>query len=176
MGPTLKFKTGLFYLTATPNGYIGCASIASKVPRMNWANLSKDFPMAYAEWMQSGEDIWDWVHERGMMGYMYDPSVTGQGYMWEVKYLDKQWNVVSVSDVVLTNEESAFERMMWRIFWNIENNESITMEDYRKADKDFTPENWKKAVEEVEGLMSLYTTEAVARHKRRKFWKTRRAK
>lgn len=141
---------------------------------MNWAKLKDDFPIAYDDWMTTGQDIWEWVYTKGVVGYLYDPSVTGNGYLWEIKYMNREWNVVSTCDAVVTSKDHAFERMMWSIFWRIENKETITMEDYKKANQDFTPEDWKKAVKDVEGLMNLYTTEAVARHKRKKFWKTRK--
>lgn len=140
------------------------------MPLMNWAEIAKDFPLAYETWMESGEDIMEYVKKFGIVAYLYDPSVTGQGWMWEVKYLDRDWNVVSACDAVVTTEEHAYFRMMWRIFHVIENNDSITMSDYKKADKDFTPEDWKKAVKEVDGLMSMYTKAAVRRHKRNKWF------
>jgi hypothetical protein len=137
---------------------------------MNWADLAKDFPMTYEDFMGSKLDIEQYVQTKGIVGYMFDPSVTGQGYMWEVKYLDRNWNITTTCDAVLTTEHHAYERMMWRIFWTIDNKQSITMEEYEKADKDFTPEDWKKAVRDVEGLMGLYTSAAVRRHKQKKFW------
>lgn len=138
---------------------------------MNWAVIAKDFPMAHSAWIESGLDIWEWVKEKGIYGYIYDPSITGQGYFWEVKYMDLNWHIVSSSDVVLTTIDHAYERMMWRIFWIIDNKESITMEDYKKADEDFTPEDWEQAAKDVEKLMNKYTKTAIARHKRKNFFK-----
>lgn len=137
---------------------------------MNWAELAKDFPMAYEGWMESGLDIMEWTKEQGIVAYLYDPSVTGQGWMWEIKYLDKNWAVVTACDVVVTSEEHAFSRMMWRIFFAVDNRETITMKDYKKADEDFTPEDWNKAAQQVEGLMNMYTTQAVRRAKRQKWF------
>lgn len=145
---------------------------------MNWAELAKTHPLAWEAWHESGEDLGVFTKHHGIMAYLFDPSLVAleggyNAWMWEIKYLSRDWKVVSLTDLVQTSESKAFSSMIHAIFDTIEKNKSITMEDYEKHDKEFKPEDWEKAKEDVEGLMNLYTKKVVTRHKRKKFWKTK---
>ena len=146
---------------------------------MNWADLAREFPSIYDDWMKSERDIASFTRENGIMAYLHDPSVLRlnsdmDAWMWEVRYMNKEWNIVTLTDLIQSSESNAFLGMMRAIFKIIENKESVTMEDYKRQDKEFKPEDWEKAKEDVEGLMNLFTKGVVNRHKRKKFFETKR--
>lgn len=145
---------------------------------MNWANMARAFPIAYEDWIQSGEDFGVFTKKNGIMAYMYDPSLVRDKsgvdmWMWEIKYLNKEWSFISLTDLIPSSESKAFESMVEAIFKTVESKQCVTMSDYEKFDREFKPEDWEKAKRDVEGLMGLYTKKAVQRHKRKKFFQAK---
>jgi len=137
--------------------------------KINWLEVKNIAPVTYDLFLQSKIDVWAFLENNGIWGYVYDPSLNkGKGWYWEIKYMNKTLSSVSLSDCVLRTQEQCIDKLIWRAFKLIENDKVKKID----TEKDNTPFDLKKAQKEVDGLMNLYTATAIRNAKKKKLYKT----
>ena len=137
--------------------------------KINWLEVKNIAPFTYDLFLQSKIDVWAFLENNGIWGYVYDPSLNkGKGWYWEIKYMNKTLSSVSLSDCVLRTQEQCIDKLIWRAFKLIENDKVKKID----SEKDNTPFDLKKAQKEVDGLMNLYTATAIRNAKKKKLYKT----
>ena len=164
----LNLSTTIFCQTDSVKGLTTFShiKIAMSKVKINWKEIRETSPKIYEDFLKQKIDVWDFLHNRGIWAYLFDPSVNeGNGWFWEIKYVSKSDNSVSLSDCVLTTQEKCIDRLVWRSFKLLEDRLVKCPNEY---EKDNTPSDWKKAKKEVDGLMNLYTSTAIKNARKKK--------
>lgn len=165
-----QLSATIFLATDSRRGFTTFSHIKSKLNniKINWKEIKDASPKTYEIFLASKNDVWDFLCDNGIWGYVFDPSLNeGSGYFWELKYMNKTQSSVSLSDCVIRSESSCINSMIWRAFKLIEDGEPMSIDDKKNT----TPFDWKKAQRDVEGLMNLYTSTAIKRAKKKKRYK-----
>lgn len=166
-----RLSATIFLATDSQKGLITFSHIKTIMSEVmiDWKEVKECSPNTYDKFMSAKIDVWDFLEKHGIWGYVFDPSLNeGKGWFWEIKYLNKTFSSVSLSDCVLTTQSSCISRMIWRAFKLLEDGEVEVIDEQ----KDYTPFDLKKAQKEVDGLMNLYTSTAVKNARKKKKYKT----
>ena len=167
----LKLSTTIFLAIDSQNGLTTFAHIKTAMSevKINWIEIKNVAPETYSNFLKSNIDVWAFLENKGIWGYVYDPSLNeNKGWYWEIKYMNKTLSSVSLSDCVLRSQAECIDKLIWRAFMLIENDKVKKIDMY----KDNTPFDLKKAQKEVDGLMNLYTSTAIRNAKKKKLYKT----